>query len=235
MDQVARGFFLDLHVHTADGSTDASATVDGYLRWIEHRRGLGYCIDGFVITEHRRFDPDRAFGDLAARYGAVVLQGVELETDAGHVLVFGVAGSFFRAVNADDPFLPCAHVFRAALDHGGVAVAAHAGRPRIGVIDHLHSSRAPLRELELIEALNGGSSDSENDRALAFARDRALSMVGGSDAHQVTEIGSCLTRFDRPVTSIEDLVCELRAGYVQALTADSARFAGSERAQTRFD
>src|SRR5690606_22902710 len=104
--------YLDLHVHSSDGSDDAGGTVEGYLKWVQAKRGQGYRIDGFVVTEHRRYDPAVDYTELAARYDAVVLRGVEVETDVGHVLVFGVTPAFLEAFDVSRVGLPYAEVFR---------------------------------------------------------------------------------------------------------------------------
>lgn len=209
--------YLDLHVHSTDGSDDAGGTVEGYLKWIEARRAQGYRLDGFVLTEHRRFDPGRDYAELADRYRATVLRGVEVETDAGHVLVFGVTPEFLRHFDLSAVSLPYAAVFRAAWESGGVAVGAHAGRPRIGLVEHVEERAITLEGVRVIEALNGGSSDYENGRAHDLAAARGLRTVGASDAHFVSALGRCLTRFASPVRSVEDLVAVLRdpqAAYV---------------------
>ncbi len=213
-------FYLDLHTHSTDGSNDASATVEGYLRWIARRRELGYRIDGFVLTEHRHLDFTRDYSTLAARYGTVILRGIEAETDVGHVLVYGVTEGFLRQVDLSNPFLPHEELFRAARDHGGIAVGAHPGRPRIGLADHVDERRAALDVIELIEGLNGGSSDEENDRALRLAADHGFRTVAGSDSHHVTSIGRFVTAFRERVTSIEALTAQLRAGRVHVATAE---------------
>ncbi len=40
--------------------------------------------------------------------------------------------------------------------------------------------------------------------------------TGGSDAHQVHAIGSCVTIFENEVRSEEDFIREIRAGRIQA-------------------
>src|SRR5690606_10371610 len=106
--------YLDLHVHSTDGSDDAGGTVEGYLKWIAAKRAQGYRIDGFVLTEHRRYDPERDYTDLAAKYDALVLRGVEVETDIGHVVVLGVTPEFREQFDLANVSLPYAEVFRAA-------------------------------------------------------------------------------------------------------------------------
>jgi acyl dehydratase/predicted metal-dependent phosphoesterase TrpH len=209
--------YLDLHVHSTDGSDDAGASVEGYLKWMAARREQGYRIDGFVLTEHRTFDPALDYAELAARYDAIVLRGVEVETDIGHVLVYGVTPEFTRHFDLTNVSLPHEEVFRAAWDTGGVAVGAHAGRPRIGVCDHVEDRAVSLEGVRILEALNGGSSDYENARAHDLAIARGLREIGASDAHFVSGLGRCLTRFQGAVHTVEELVAQLRdsaAGYL---------------------
>ena len=211
--------YLDLHAHSTDASDDAGGTVEGYLKWIAARRRRGYRIDGFVLTEHRHYDPAVRYDELAGRYDVTVLHGAELETDVGHVLVYGITPGLVRGIDFADVALSHRELLTAVRDEGGVAVPAHAGRPRIGLWDHAQAGRVGFELVGAIEALNGGSSDEENGRARELAEARQLASVGGSDAHFVSAIGRCLTAFERPVTTVAGLV----AGRCRALTAEEAR------------
>ena len=202
--------YLDLHVHSHDGSDDAGGTVEGYLKWVAARRALGLRIDGFVVTEHRRWDPDRDYSELATRYDAIVLRGVEVETDIGHVLVFGVTPEFLGHFDLTSVSLPYEEVFKVAWDTGGIAVGAHAGRPRIGCVEHVDERGVTLEGVRVIEALNGGSNDYENGRAFDLAEKRGLRVVGASDSHFVSALGRCLTRFESRIRTMDDLVAVLR-------------------------
>ena len=215
--------YLDLHSHSTDASDDAGGTVEGYLKWIVARRRKGYQIDGFVLTEHRQFDPSVDYSALAEQYGVAVLRGAELETDVGHVLVYGVTPRFADAFDLADIALPYGEIFSAAKEFGGFAVSAHAGRPRIGLADHVAKRGVSLDAVEAIEQLNGGSNDAENATAARLAEEHGLRCVGGSDAHFVNAIGRCLTAFSRPVTSIEALVEELRGGDYHPVTVEETR------------
>jgi predicted metal-dependent phosphoesterase TrpH len=215
--------YLDLHAHSTDASDDAGGTVEGYLKWIAARRKRGDRVDGIVLTEHRQFDPAVRYDELAERYEVTVLLGAELETDVGHVLVYGLTPALARSFDFAEVALPHRELLAAVRDEGGAAVPAHAGRPRIGLWDHAERRDVAFELVGAVEALNGGSSDEENGRAARLVAEHGLASVGGSDAHFVSAIGRCLTAFERPVTSIEELVEELRAGRVRALTADQAR------------
>jgi acyl dehydratase/predicted metal-dependent phosphoesterase TrpH len=202
--------YLDLHVHSTDGSDDAGGSVEGYLKWVAAKRRQGYRLDGFVLTEHRNFNPKLDYSELAAKYDALVLRGVEVETDIGHVLVFGVTPAFLEAFDLSRVDLPYNQVFRTAWKTGGVAVGAHAGRPRIGVVDHYEERSVDLTEVRLIEGLNGGSSDFENARGHDLALAHGIGEVGASDSHFVSALGRAMTRFEGHIRHMDDLVAALR-------------------------
>lgn len=218
-------WFLDLHSHSTDASDDAGGTVEGYLKWVVAQRKKGHRLDGFVLTEHRQYDPSVDYSALAERYGVTVLRGAEVETDVGHVLVYGIDARFTAAFDLADIALPHREVFRAAKEFGGFAVGAHAGRPRIGIAAHVAERGVTLDGIEALEVLNGGSSDAENARALALAEAHGLRGVGGSDAHFVSAIGRCLTGFSRPITTIEALVEQLREGDFYPIRLEATRAA----------
>lgn len=216
-------YYFDLHTHSTDASDDAGATVEGYLKWLMGKRRKGYQVDGIVLTEHRCFDPSVDYGWLAASYGVQVLKGAELETEIGHVLVYGLTSSFAKEFDLSRVDLPSVDVFRAAWELGGYAIGAHAGRPRIGIWDHVERG-VDVSHVPAIEVLNGGSNDLENERAMVLAERHGLKIIGGSDAHYVSAIGRCLTAFSSPIASMEDLVEQLRAGeYEPAPIEDTFR------------
>lgn len=202
--------FIDMHVHS-QLSDDAGATVEGYLKWIQVCRRKGYRIDGMVLTEHRGYTLDADYSALVQAYGVLILRGSEIETDLGHVLVYGVTPALLEAFDFSNVALPAREVVQAVRELGGAAVAAHAGRPKIGLYDY-HQQGVDLDGFQIIEQLNGGSNEQENQRAARLAAERGLFCVGGSDAHYVSAIGRCLTEFRNPIHSIEELVAELYRG-----------------------
>ena len=87
--------------------------------------------------------------------------------------------------------------------------------------------------IETIEQLNGGCSNEENDRASDLAARFGLQGVGGSDAHFVSAIGRCLTAFQRPIHSVEDLVEELTSGEYHPVTVEQTLEAGAPSGEAR--
>jgi len=212
-------FFLDMHVHSADMSDDSVATVDGYAKWIVGRRKKGYRVDGIVLTEHRGFNRDADYTALGEQYDLAVLRGSEIETDLGHVLVFGVNDRILKEVDFRNIRLPAAQVIPLLRDYGAFPVAAHPGRARTGIWEPMQAG-IHVGMFGGMELLNGGSNIEENQRAAeVLARQEFLGVTGGSDAHYVSAIGKCVTQFDRPLRRIEDLVEALNRGGFSAVTA----------------
>src|SRR5213076_2603990 len=79
---------LDLHLHS-ELSDDSRAPVEAYLKLLQRKRDERP-LDGIVLTEHRQFDTTRDYRALEDRYDLLVLNAAEVETDYGHVLVYGV-------------------------------------------------------------------------------------------------------------------------------------------------
>ena len=94
-----------MHVHSKQ-SDDAGGTVEGYLKWIGVLRKKGYRLDGIVLTEHRGFDFDIDYSEIANQYDVLVLKGAEVETDLGHVLLYGITEALtnqFDLTNSTQP------------------------------------------------------------------------------------------------------------------------------------
>ena len=84
---------IDLHAHSIK-SDDGRAKVQNYCQWIKAKN---IAIDGFVLTEHRQFDDESDYSALGEKYGLTILKGAEVETEYGHVLVFGVTPELQQA------------------------------------------------------------------------------------------------------------------------------------------
>jgi predicted metal-dependent phosphoesterase TrpH len=200
---------LDLHLHS-DRSDDSRAPVEAYLKLLQRKREERP-LDGIVLTEHRQFDPRRDFRDLEDRYGFLILNAAEIETDYGHVLVFGVNDAIMARFDFTDVRLPAQDVISEVERLGGVALPCHPGRPTVGMCAH-YESRGPLDGVIAVEALNGGSKKGEDDRVRELMRQHGYAGFGGSDSHLVSFVGICATEFDAQIRTIDDLVRELRAG-----------------------
>lgn len=113
--------------------------------------------------------------------------------------------------------LSLAMVVREAERCGAIAVPCHPGRATVGMCAHC-VERGPVDGVKIIEVLNGGSRGTEDDDAWALAEKHGYAGVGGSDAHIVSHIGRCATRFSREIRNEEDLVAALYEGGVEAVS-----------------
>jgi predicted metal-dependent phosphoesterase TrpH len=204
---------LDLHTHSVM-SDDGRAKVDNYCQWIRKRE---LPLDGFVLTEHRQYDDESDYDALADEFGLLILKASEVETDYGHVLVFGVNDELRQSFDFARVDLPLEMVLSESKRCGAVAAPCHPGRVTVGMCAHFET-RGPVEGVEVIEVYNGGSRSGEDEQALALAKERGYRTIGGSDSHIVSHIGRCATEFADELRNIDDLVEALRGDSYEAKT-----------------
>ena len=216
-----RMMFIDLHTHSVS-SDDSRATVEQYVKWVGVLRRKGYRMDGFVLTEHRKFDFDKDYTELAKANDVLVLKGSELDTNCGHFLVYGVTAELTSQIDFGNVQMDAAELVKTAEACGAIAVPAHPGRFGIGFCEYV-GDVVGFEGLRVVERLNGSNRPGEQERADELIDERGYLGTGGSDAHVVSAIGSCLTEFDGEVRSEADIVKLLRAGAFRAVRLDDAK------------
>jgi len=204
---------LALHAHSIK-SDDGRAKVQNYCQWIRARE---IPVDGFVLTEHRQFDLESDYSALAEEFGLCILKGSEVETEYGHVLVFGVTKALTEEFDFSDINLPLARVIEACAKHNAVPVPCHPGRRRVGMTAHIEEYGIP-EGVRIVEIYNGGSRGDEDAIAQTMATEQSYLGIGGSDAHIVSHIGRCATRFPGPIASEGELVEALQGDQFEAIT-----------------
>ena len=200
---------LDLHLHS-EASDDSRAPVEAYLKWLARKRDERP-LEGLVLTEHRQFNTAGDYRDLEDKYGMLILKASEVETEYGHVLIYGVNDDILKRYDFKNVRLPAQELITEVARMGGIAMPCHPGRPTIGLIEH-YQSKPPLEGVTGVEALNGGSKKGENERVAELIEQYGYHAFGGSDSHLVSFVGLCATVFDRDISTIEDLVDALRVG-----------------------
>jgi predicted metal-dependent phosphoesterase TrpH len=207
---------LDLHTHSI-ASDDGRAKVENYCQWIA-RKSLP--LDGFVLTEHRQFDEASDYRSLEDQFGILILKASEVETEYGHVLVFGVNEDLRAAFDFSRIDNPLATVLEESKRCGAVAVPCHPGRPKVGLCAHWEIL-GPVEGVQIVETLNGGSREGENEQALRYASKYGWNCIGGSDSHIVSHIGRYATRFEDKLENIDDLVAALESGRFDAIRPET--------------
>ena len=209
---------IDFHVHTLRGSADSD--LDPFAM-IDRARSTG--LDGLCITEHDFLWRDQAIEDYARRHGVALFQGIEVTTEFGHVSAIGLdryVGGIYklpelrRVIDDVGGFLIANHPFRYRLDR------RH--RPRDGSlpVDPDDPQRAAGLEIfslvDEVEVANGACAADENRFAAALARHLGWKGIGGSDSHSAQSLGCAATALERRVSTVRELVAELRAGRYRA-------------------
>jgi predicted metal-dependent phosphoesterase TrpH len=212
---------VDLHAHTYPKSDDSFVSAD---ELVDAARQSG--LDGICLTEHDDFWPPKSAQELTRRHGILVLPGAEVNTDAGHVLVFGL--DTYKFGMHKPTFL------REEADrHGAVLVAAHPYRRRFladpGEDPAARSEMLKralddemLRLFDAVESRNGRGKESENLFADDLRVELGLPGTGGSDTHYLRQMGTAATLFERRVASLDELVVELKAGRMRAVDLTTA-------------
>ena len=169
---------IDPHVHT-DGSYDCETPLADVLERAAER-GL----DGLCITDHDTIERSLAAARIAPEYGLFAIPGVEVSTQDGHVLAFGVE-------TRPEPGRSFAETIARIRERGGLAIVPHPfRRSRHGVA----AATIDDHGCDGIEVHNAmGMIGVRNRQAARFARRRDLPGVAGSDAHAPRTIGRSVT------------------------------------------
>ena len=197
-------YLLDLHCHSwfsGDGVSRPEALIAA-----AKRRGL----DGFAITDHNTCDAYHYMADqgFARRDGQpvdgfLIIPGVEVSTDEGHLLCIGATLPNMKGH-------PVADVVKAIHAAGGLAIPAHPyDKFRAGIRE------AALAGLEIdgLEVFNAAISFPKyNDLARYYAEKRGLPMISASDAHHEASIGTSHVIVDTPELTVKGVLEALRKG-----------------------
>ena len=206
---------IDFHCHTRFGSPCSYMTPDEMVQ-----RAVDVGLDGICITEHDIPWEKGAIEHLSDRFGILVVGGMEVSTEFGEVLVFGFDEPVFD--------LHDIHELRSRVnDAGGVMVAAHPFRgangfvawdPERGLVLKLEeASDLPIFEVvDAVEVFNGIAPDWELDLCSTVCNRLHLRGTAGSDAHNVENVGDCVTVLHKSVASEEAFLDELRNGRYHA-------------------
>lgn len=206
---------FDLHIHTRRFSGCSFIQSEEI---IDQARSAG--LDGLALTEHGMRWPDAEFNKLqkaAADFGIVFINGQEIHArDAegrseGEYLIFGLKRSLIKTKNALD-------LAQIVHNEGGVIIAAHPYKLSRGGKSHYYGAGDLIYKLPLdaIELCHPDHSDIAMNKVKQAMQQLNLPGTGGSDAHKILNIGSCVTLFENPVLNEEDFLREIRAGRIRA-------------------
>ena len=197
---------IDLHTHTKPLSDDSFITP---AELIQRAKQNG--LDAICLTEHDWFWDREALDKLVQEHDFLVFSGVEINTEDGHFLVFGLDEYIFGMHRAE-------YLRRIVDEVGGFMILAHPFRRNLHSDDNLddaverYSKKPVFCLLDTIEVLNGRATERQNRFSQELCRRLNMKGAGGSDAHSLTDIPSFATRFERKINNVEELITELKAG-----------------------
>jgi hypothetical protein len=195
--------WIDCHCHTRYS----------YDNWLEPvallRQAKALGLDAVVITEHYSYEASAPVEAVGRDEGLLVLRGVEIATDAGHLLAYGVEDDGWN-IWGQNQYLPLAAVIERINGLGGICAPAHPFR-EIGLASLLEKI-LDVQGFTAVETHNGGNSDDDNRLAVRAASTMGLPSLGGSDCHKVGAVGRCATEFTQPVHDMASFIAAVRAG-----------------------
>ena len=201
------GMVIDLHVHSAEASPCSSAPL---VDLIAEAKRIG--LDGLCLTDHNHVWRRETIAALQDKYGFLILRGNEITTDQGDMLVFGFEEDIKGIVPLDE-------LRKKVLQVNGFIIAAHPfrgfltfGIGQLGLTPEKAMARTLFQHVDGIVVLNSKVSEKENLFSSQVAAGLALPGTGGSDAHEVEEIGIYATRFFDRITCEEDFLKAFHRG-----------------------
>jgi predicted metal-dependent phosphoesterase TrpH len=198
-------FRIDPHVHSFY-SGDGISSPEQLIRSAK-KAGL----DGFALTDHNTSDGCRYLRDQGLLRedgnsvdGFLIIPGIEVSTEEGHLLCLGVwLPNGLKGI-------PAREVIAMVRDQKGLAIPAHPyDRLRAGIREwHLDGL-----EIDGLEVFNAATAlTRHNDNAHTYAKRRGLPMTAGSDAHYHAAIGRSHTIFPAATLSVRAVLDSLREG-----------------------
>lgn len=198
---------IDLHCHSKyseDNSLEPEELIEQAIK-------IG--LDGVCFTEHHSIISLWPLERIKIPEGFYVFRGVEISTDRGHLLVYGVEDDSWNIWTSHN-YLNTIQVIENVHRLGGICVPAHPFRGW----DSFGEEVFKFDGLDAIETHNGLNTGDMNEKAIRAARLTNLPSVGGSDCHEKEQVGRAITEFRNPVNTIDELIEEIRRGNCEGMT-----------------
>ena len=201
---------VGLHTHTYPASWDSFLSTDEAVE-----RAKEADLGAMVLSEHDwAWDADEVRA-LARRHNFTVIAGMELNTEDGHVICFGIHEYIFGMHRADEL---AGHVAAA----GGTMIAAHPYRRQLpwrwdNANDYEEALQRAERNMSYrfvtaLETINGRGILKENTYSMALASRMGMPSTGADDCHEAKDVNRATTYFERDIKNERDLIEALQSG-----------------------
>lgn len=169
---------IDTHLHEKKYSGDSMISLEEI---VFRARELG--LNGVCITDHESNEIKKEADILSKETGFLIVTGAEILTFEGDMTVFGLNQLPREMVYADELV---DMVDRA----GGIAICSHPYRKNNrGMGDQIRE----LKTVWGIEAFNGSTPECYNLQAYHLSLELNVPALGGSDAHNINQVGKFAT------------------------------------------
>lgn len=191
---------IDHHLHTDRFSSDSVMTPE---QLVETARLVG--LDAVVITEHDALWPADQLAELAASApDLLILNGVEISTRQGDMLVYGLPD-----MTDVGPGMELDELLDVAEARSAAVVAAHPYRFGQDFDRVLENFGHRIHALELVS--NNIDARLRRRAAEVLRKNPALGATGSSDAHAARTLGCYYSILPEPVRTIREFADALIA------------------------
>ena len=192
---------IDLHCHSKfspDSYLEPEALIQEAIR---------KNLDGVCFTEHHSLKTSLSVEKIKVPDGFCVFRGLEISTNRGHLLVYGLRDDEWNIWYRND-YLDLVEVIDMVHALGGICVPAHPFRGYDSLGDYVMR----IDGFDAIETHNGFNLEKANRQAIQAAHHKKLPSIGGSDCHNRMQVGRAFTVFENYICTIEDIVKEIKRG-----------------------
>ena len=213
----------ETHMHTSQAS--GCGQVDGAIQARIYKK-LGYT--GVIVTDHffngntcvpaslpweervtKYCDGYRAVKEEGDKIGLQVFFGMETNFRGMEFLIYGLSEEWLKA-HPDMLSWSVEKQYEMVKEAGGLVVQAHPFREAPYIGDMVQYPYA-VDAMEGYNALNEVRNAEFNKRAIAYCKERGITMTGGSDAHkEVTMRGGMI--FREKWNDINDFIAAVKKG-----------------------
>ncbi|NHI91468.1 MAG: PHP domain-containing protein [Candidatus Lokiarchaeota archaeon] len=198
---------IDLHVHTNPKSPCSSMSP---IQVIDQAEKIG--LDAVCFVEHDVLWTKEEIDQIQNDTDIKIFRGLEISSLDGHILAYG----YEKVV---EPFLDIKEIYDFYENQEGFLAFAHPFREFLVVgVDQIAASPEEESKKEIykflhgIEILNGRVSKKANVFTQKVNNFLNLKAIGGSDAHELHEVGKVVTIFKNMIYNEKDLVNQLING-----------------------
>ena len=202
---------IDLHCHS-NNSDDSLLSID-QIAVNSKEKG----IDGICITDHEYFNNEKELNNISKKYDIKIFSGSEINTDIGHILVYGLNEYKFGMHRIE-------FLHKEVSKVNGAMIWAHPYRRIINENEKMNTTEFNNRInntskseiINLINALetnNGRGTDFQNHFSKKLAEKCSLKMIGSSDCHLEKDIATWATKFEsEKIETNKDLIHQIING-----------------------